>query len=487
MRSYICLGRIGDLLNAAQICFHEHLRTGRYVKLVVAKEFRPVLDGFGYIEPITFDGTQDELSRAMREHPYAIPIQSWANPDQSRQTDSYQKEAWRRAGILEAFGSVPIVVDGRSLAREAEFCAQFPADKPFIIVATKSPSSPFKWGDELFYAVSEAFRDTHTVIPICEYQAHRFYDLLGLLDRAALLIAIDTAHLHLARASTCPVIAIVNDLGTSATPGSWAASVPPPQAVLTYHYGEFTAHGAKFLPDLIAKAAHSILASTAPRIIHAVQMHGSEQRHWNAQETWKGLFQDTTAPANHAMRFWKRTASDIGDARSPPYLKDVLQDAMSKAGDSDIIFWCNSDNALSPELPAFLRKHVPLYGACAFRRAEKETPGTHCGMEGAAFSKSWLVKHWDSIPDYLLGFCMWDIGLRALIRKERGVVTTKANLTTEFHPCDVGEGYIFHESHPSKWAEDEGSPGNRYNRRLFREWSKSNLPHLKFTHDDNLA
>lgn len=486
----LCLGRLGDIINASMICYHEHLRTNQTVRLIVAKEFAPLLLGFSYIHGVEFDGTQDELVRAMQTMPYheMKVLQSWKNPDQSRQTRSYQVEAWRRAGKLDAFGTVPLVIDRRDKEREAKFCANFPKDKPLILVATQSPSSPFKWADALVKALFEAFNKTHLVVDISLFHAARPYDLLGLFDRAELLVTIDSFPLHLSRASKVPVIAILNDLGSVATPGSWAASVPPPQAVKTYRYSDWASWRDQdadehYGSNMVIETVKAVLMEKEPAILHAVDMFGKEPRHDRACASWPLKESDWF----RIQQDFKRSSKGIGDSRELPYLKDCLQTCMGNADDADVIFWCNSDNWLSPELPAFLRKHVPLYGACSFRRTEPGSTGVHCGADAFAFTNRWLTEHWSSIPDYLLGNCMFDIGLRALIRLQRGVVTTKQNLTTEFHPCDVGEGFVHHEAHPSAWAKDESSPGNRYNRRLFRAWSKTNLPALKFTSDDNLA
>jgi hypothetical protein len=104
------------------------------------------------------------------------------------------------------------------------------------------------------------------------------------------------------------------------------------------------------------------------------------------------------------------------------------------------------------------------------------------GAEAFAFTRRWLLAHWKEIPDYLLGAAAWDIGLRALIRLDRGVVTTKANLTHDFWPCDIGEGYVRHEPHPSAWSgANENSPSNKWNRKLMRKWKQTNMPQITET------
>lgn len=477
MTTYIQLGRLGDLCNAAKICLHEHRRTGERVRLVVAREFAPFLEAFSYIEPVVIEETQDFLPTVIKRQPNAIVLQSWMNPEQRHETDSYQKEAWRRAGKLDAFGTMPLVLDRRDATRELQYSAKWSMAKPLILVATQSPSSPFSRGQQLMTALWETFSETHLVVDTSLILADKPQDLLGLIDRAALLVTIDSFPLHLSEASRCPVIAILNDVGTSATPGSWASSVAPPQSVGTFKYSGFVRDAKE--TGFIASFAESILTPKTPRIIHAVQLHGMEPRHYRAAETWIGKID--VAARGSKTGIWRRTAVDIGDARNLPYLKDVIRFAtLRSTSPNDIIFWCNDDNVISPKLPELLRRHVPLYGACSFRRTEPATLGIHMGREGFAFTARWFSQNVDSIPDYILGASSWDIGLAAYIRLQRGIVTTKANLTHDFFPADIGEGYVYHEAHPSAWSgANENSPSNQHNRRLLAEWQKKNIPQVK--------
>lgn len=472
---YLCLGKNGDLLNCLQICYHEHLRTGEKVRLIVGQEFAPILDGFSYVERIVFPGTQDELPRAMKLFPKATVLQSWMNPDQSRQTSSYEIEAWRRAGKLAAFGTTPLIVDQRDREREAKHCEHFKSEKPLILICTQSPSSPFRWAAELEKAVHDTFSGTHQLVDISLHHAERAYDLLGLFDRAQLLITIDTMPLHLARASRIPMIAIVNDVGTGATPGPWTASVPPPQAKYTLRYSDFS-DDSKHATQCVISEAQEVFRINRSRIIHAVQLHGQTERHKRAEQSWAGLFNENTYEFSLTRH---RTSKAIGDKRSLPYLKDLFAFAMKGAKPDDIVFWSNDDNALSPDLPDFLRKHVPIYGASTFRRTEN-TPGIHCGREAAAFTVRWLRENLNRIPDFILCSAGFDIGLAALIRLQRGIITTPQNLTVDFWPADVGVGYVMHEAHPSAWSgANENSPSNAHNRRLLAEFQARYLPQVK--------
>lgn len=494
MLGFLQLGRLGDLCECLKMALDES-RKGNPATIFCAPEFAPLMQGVSYCECVAIPFTADQLFDAetwvRNKFPsYDLRIcQPWKNKDQRHLTANFQREQWRLAAKLYAFGTVGLRFDRRNPAREAEFVNRLwspTSTKPLILVATQSPSSPFRWGGELLEALNDAFRDTHTVVDLsldfC--RAPMPYDLLGLFDRAALLVTIDSFQMHLAEASTCPVIAIVNDVGTSATPGPWAASVAPPQAVATLRYSDWIRSGgaANVLALMKAQEALTFPWDNPPRIIHAVDMHGTSARHARAQDSWVDLFDGGTYAWE---QMFSRNAKGIGDARELPYLKDLLSVVINESSPDDIIFWSNSDNSFSPNLPVFLRKHVSLYGACSFHRTEKGSVG-HTGRDGFAFTKRWLTSHWDALPDFILGAGGFDLCLAALIRLERGIVTTKANLAHDFWPCDI-PGMVHHEAHESAWTKDMDSPSNRWNRSKLREWSAKNIPTLKFYPNNHLA
>ncbi len=64
-----------------------------------------------------------------------------------------------------------------------------------------------------------------------ETNAHRIFDLLGLMDAAAGMITVDTASLHLLAAAKCPYVALTRDHGQ-------ARSIPKGNCVLNVGYTE---------------------------------------------------------------------------------------------------------------------------------------------------------------------------------------------------------------------------------------------------------
>jgi hypothetical protein len=114
---------------------------------------------------------------------------------------------------LDEFGMWPTVFDRRSEQREAALLATFSHyQRPLILVGLESVSSPLKNHAEIYSRICEDFGETHKVINLSKLRCERIYDLLGLFDRAACLVTADTAHLHLARASKVPVVALISVL-----------------------------------------------------------------------------------------------------------------------------------------------------------------------------------------------------------------------------------------------------------------------------------
>jgi hypothetical protein len=233
-------------------------------------------------------------------------------------------------------------------------------------------------------------------------------------------------------------------------------------------------------------------------IFHAVERHeGMDERKMRAQSSWDRLYFQGVLPCH----FWRypRTAREIGDPRALPYLKDVLEFAMRQAGDNDIIMWTNDDDWLHPELPELLKAHVTDHGPCCSKRCDVATPIAsevlplddyvkrsfpHMGRDMFAFTKLWLKKYWQEIPDFILGASDFDIALAAIIRLRNGVKTTYESLYDTLLPSEIPDGYVVHEGHVAAWLAPENikaAASQKHNRRLFREWAKANLPALKFS------
>lgn len=212
-------GRFGDIINTLPIVKKLH-DDGENPHLIVSREFAPILDGVSYVTPCIQDYPWVEIDRATRvaqsQFTKVLRLQLYGKGHvQERRTASFNMEQWREAGLLGDFHNPEMrpVFDKRDAQREALVLAKlFRTNKPKIVTnLTKAASSPFRNGPMLLSVIRNAFKATHEVVEVGNLKLHRIYDLLGVIEQAALLISVDTATLHLAAATTTPVIALVND------------------------------------------------------------------------------------------------------------------------------------------------------------------------------------------------------------------------------------------------------------------------------------
>lgn len=465
----VCLGRFGDITSALAIAY-DLSRKGPKPYFLVAEPWSSILEGVSYVEPLIFGGGYHEQNRAITwalnntQSRTIITAQCYMHPhDRDRHTDSYQKESWRVAKWLDKFGTIPTVFDKRDTEREAELLEGIPQGKPIILVSSHGISSPFSDADNVVTKIRAAFGHDYAIVDLSQVKAKRIYDLLGLMDAAELLVATDSAPLHLARASKAPVIAVIND--------EWLGSVPPPNSFSVQRYADATAD------TIVQDVDRFLVARNKPRrILHVVNNHGDTERHKRARETWNAVHDNGIGSLRSTV--WDRSARDIGDARDLPYLKDMLSAAMGPLSDDDIIIWANSDVGLDHRIQSWAMREVSIWGATAMRRSGEEN---HMGRDLFAFTVEWLKAHLPAVPDVIIGCPWFDLLLVAMIRKERGIITTKENLCVDFYPCDAAERYALHEPHESSWAGpmENKHPANLHNKKLFEQWTAINMPQLK--------
>lgn len=510
----VMLGRYGDIANLLPICRHI---AENYAKphLMVAREFESILEGVSYVIPEVVDMHYDRLDSAMqmaqRRFPIVLRGQIWGkNHNQDKKTVSYNVESWRELGFLSRFNdpNFELVFDRRDAKREAQLVSKLTNDKPMLLVqVTGSISSPFQNGNEMLKVIQETFRDTLNIVDLGTVRAEKIYDIIGLMDKAVGMVAIDTAVLHLAAASTMPVVALVNPL-------PWAGSWLRCNCVERIGY-------AKATPEAVRSAIQKILTigtfpyslpnrplKSAPRrrLFHAIERHEEDNidvlnRKKSAFESWDTIYATGKMLPAHLWKY-PRDAREIGEKRPLPFLKDVLMGAMRQADSEDIIVWGNDDGILHPELPDMIRFYAGIYDAvcsqrCDIRRAmpmrainpsemAKNTP-PHFGRDIFAFKKWWLEQYWDEIPDAIIGCSDFDVHLTALIRLYHGIKSDRNSFLKHIYPAEMPRGYCLHIAHESHWSRPEyvnTSPGQIWNRKLWAEWGKKNLPNLNFTNEN---
>lgn len=239
MKCFIALGKTGDILSILPILHDEFTRTRVKPKLVVSRDYASVLQAVSYVEPIIHANRFDDLSGAIKLVKSlgmeAVPLQVFgqAFPIQ-KTTPSFQLDQWTRGGVVDHFHEWPLVIDRRNHDKERALCKAIAGKRHFILLADYSESSPFWQKEDLAKLLVGRFGATHAIIRLSEVRAHNFQDLLGLYHQASLLVSIETAHLHLSRAVSTPVVALATDI-----PSRWHGSAWHPRYAFHCRYGDF--------------------------------------------------------------------------------------------------------------------------------------------------------------------------------------------------------------------------------------------------------
>lgn len=204
------LGRLGDILNILPACRHLNIR-----HMMIHPAFDVAMRGQSYVEPVYFSGDIEDLrfaveyARVIAKDVRVAQLFGRVQPDglSPRSRPSFVMDQWDRLrpGLGDLWGKLPLEFDRRDAPREAELIVQLRAHcgRPTLLVNTFSHSSPLDphYAAEL-YAHLESNHPEFHVIRLGDVRAFSYCDLLGLYERAAGLITVDSASLHLCRA--CP-------------------------------------------------------------------------------------------------------------------------------------------------------------------------------------------------------------------------------------------------------------------------------------------
>lgn len=517
------LGRYGDIINILPALqrIHELYDTPH---LMVSHEFADLIEGVSYVKPYVTTLKNEKLgaalSAAKQDFQYVLCAGVWGeNYQQRKTTKSYNEESYANLGMLDVFRSPnrPLF-DQRNADRERELVAGIRGydSRPMILVnVTKAVSSPCAHCAEILADVEKVWGQDYHVVDLAQYRAHRLFDFLGVFEASACLISIDTAWLHLATATAIPVVAIVNPKGDG-----WAATqVRCGNAVITIPYNKVHENSRQAIHEGIAAALErkpvdvvdnvSIPRRVAGRVFHVVDRfeadEATEKRCSGAYSSWDDLYQNgSLLPIHMWPEHFDRNATEIGDPRMLPYLKDLLLRFIDNSEPGDICLWTNCDTIIHPLTVEWCRIQCSVYGPCSFFRSDFHNPPSlelspedygkrstvkHIGRDAFAFPREWLVARWDEIPDWILAAANWDLAMAAMVRLHYGIHTTAGNLGQQMFPAEPMLGYVGHKSHSSAWNQEQfrASPSNLHNGKLFKEWASKHAPQLKFTPEGNLA
>lgn len=421
MKLYIQLGRTGDVINLLPLAYAD-AQSGQRSAIMTCHEFSTVLEGCSYIDVVKFDGQIHELERAVLEAKAISneiivtqvlgPTKTLKNVGQeSRHTDSFIKEAWYLAGRLKDWQQqAPLVFDRRSPERELALLQSINPQKTisrqrkYVLIASSGETSPFPYKPLLFELISGRFKSAKTfnatLIDLDDLKAERFYDLVGLYEKAYCLIACDSAPLHLAHACpTLPVCALVND-----TPSYWHGSAWRRNHIFHCRYKDFPNRAVEMLDaieNVMMPGSPFVTGVKGQKLIHAYNAYELNGEHEAAMETWRREYRTGRWIATPIERgaCGRDTKTALRDAKRFPFLKDAIRLASMRAKDNDVIVLTRDHTCFEEGMTERLTRELPCYAHRRFR--EPET--FHPAYDLFAFTKRWWSEHRGEVPDLVMG------------------------------------------------------------------------------------
>lgn len=461
-KAIISLGRYGDIVNVLPMAYMEYETSERPVDFVSSVDHVNILDGVSYVSPVTFHGSMDELESAVsihsKSHKETRVAQVHRNTAHTNQCDSYAAEEWAAAGRLEELGRWPLVFDRRSQENEDKLAASLGMDgkRPVILVNLSGVSSPYPFAEQLMGEIKSEFSDDAMIVDLSAVRANRIYDLVGLMDRAAAMVTTDTSTLHLSAASDVPVVALISD-GNSI----WHGSRPHSGCVFSVRYKESNLRFGEIIRHLRLQLMRHP-ESRKNRWVHVVQryQHRSPDAYCRfdfARQTW-----DMKRFGWELFEIWDtdRDSSYIDPEFKIPFLKDLWGMAIDSMSEDDVLVYTNDDTVLRPGVHQLLKMWVNRSGACCGMRNNFDpklglspqdmnlsNTAIDYGRDVFAFKVWWLRKHWDRIPDVIIGTSEWDYFIGVYLRYLAGCDLSMEDMHRSNPLAEIPRGFVFHENH----------------------------------------
>ena len=435
----VSLRRYGDII--ALLPLLKYLSNRHPIKLVVHRAFANVLDGVSYVEPIIWDGDMDDPLKAAR-HFKAINAQVHGKLLHVAAGHNFVKKAWSNLGFQWS-RHLPLVFD------KVESHHGFPAG--LILTKLKGFSSPFPDALKLSAWLENEF-GTRNILNLDTVEVERIYHLLGYMDKAACMVSIDTAPLHLARASKCPVIALVNDKPHLASP-------PVGNVILRLPY-----HLALQEFQTISNAIKTCLMDEGNTYMTLVYQDffptkaKDKERYVNASSTWHKLGAYKILPFKGT-----RDARSVGGKRDTPFIRDMIEAGF--AGQEDIVVITNNDIQFKDGLCDAIRNSCKQWGCYWAYRVDPETNQTDYGADLFALTRKWWMQHRHLWPDMLIGEPWWDNVMMRLMRWS-GCLEQPREYAHEPHAgvmqSTPGVGWKYNEDVAMAWfKQHHENPGSR--------------------------
>jgi hypothetical protein len=242
---YLQGGRCGDILNVIPLCWRDH-EAGFRSLVMVNEAYAPIFDGIGYADVIPFAekfedviGVWPKAEAAAKEHgARLVCTQIYGDKMATAETcSSFMRESWAQVPGAPAWGTLPLIFDKRDRKREAvvgRILLQNSTGKPYVVCCTSGTSSPFPGNRELMRELRRKLGKEFDFVDVSAFIAHRFYDLLGVMEGAHCILSVDSGLLHLAHA--CPKVPVVAFI--TRTPSPWHGSPWRPSHVARLYYDE---------------------------------------------------------------------------------------------------------------------------------------------------------------------------------------------------------------------------------------------------------
>lgn len=485
--AYVQLARHGDLVSLLPVMYDRHLGGDR-VACIVHRDFAPILEAVSYVEPVLFDGGHSDVRAAYDlavaggryDRVIATQVNGAFEPTPVN-TPNFVTEQWARAGRLDAFHDLPLIFDRRDAEGEAAAMRLLhpkPTGKPILAYSLAGYSSPFRRAAEFERWLVSTFSGEYDPVNLCAANLPKVHHLLGVIERAAALVTIDSLPLHLGYAFGTPTIALHCD----ADPNGGAAraehfrSEPREHWLGTFTYAEAVSEsgGARIRGLLLDDPNQATAATTEIR--HVVPwFEAADPADRRRMETARASWDRLRLHGWRTIDFHpKRTSTALGDPRGVPYVGDLM-DAAAEGTDGPIVL-TNADSVLTEDAAARIRDALSR-GPCCYSRRIDFAPGstlprksrlggreTYAGTDLFACTAGFWRSVRDQWPDVLAGCEGWDAVMRWMWQAH--------NPSAEIDPPVVS-----HERHEPFWSKPENAttnPGQVHNRKLCREWAERN-------------
>lgn len=269
MRIWCLVGcKTGDCINCLQPIYAEYKRTNEIQHVMVAEKYASLFSGCSYVKVVKWFGEWHDLKSSIIEakklYEEVITLSTFGKDwPIEKKTPSFALDQIERSKSITESGISGVVFqniskpfDERSKLREYNLCSKIGIDSKTILFADTSESSKFSGIIELQKILYENFTE-NKIVKLSEIKADFFYDMIGVYDKAACLVSIETSHLHLSASSDIPVIALVTD-----RPEIWHGTAYRPQFVIHCRYSDFDMRKGEIINAIL----DSIIKKSKPEV-----------------------------------------------------------------------------------------------------------------------------------------------------------------------------------------------------------------------------